>query len=316
MAGCWRSAPRPRRIRRDGVRRPVVMPLSLPSPRRDRPRRRVEPLPPPLREPPVRTFAFDPDAARQAWRQVARTRGAHAMRLDGREPGAGRLAPLALGLVAVAALLLWWTNGDDPREAEAAGQAEAVAEAPRSDASPARPRLQPEPEDAEPPRPVGEPSFGDASEEVEPPQPRVQRLAPDGTPEAHIKALRKLPHASSDRAPLGGIGPRGMHVDRIAMGTGYKDGACMGPAGKFSARDEDFAHVCFRVVHPRIQQQVRVRWERNGMLVRRALVPIGDSHGYRTRASLPLRRVFRGDWTVRIMSTDGVELAAHAFQVL
>jgi hypothetical protein len=294
------------------------MPLPLPSPRRDRPRRRVEPSPAPLREPPSRTFSFDPDAARQAWRQVARTRGAYSMRLDGRrDSGAGRLAPVALGLVAVAALLLWWTGDDEAEAVHPSARVEvADVQAPRSADSPGRVGLLPEPEEAEPPSPAGAPSFADASEEVEPPQPRVPRIAPDGTPEAHIKALRKLPHASSDRAPLGGIGPRGMHVDRIAMGTGYESGACRGPAGKFSAREEAFAHVCFRVVHPRVQQQVRVRWERNGELVRRTLVPIGDSHAYRTRASLPLRRSFRGDWTVRIVSTDGVELAAHSFQVM
>jgi hypothetical protein len=294
------------------------MPLPLPSPRRDRPRRRVEPSPAPLREPPSRTFAFDPDAARQAWRQVARTRGAYSMRLDGRsDSGAGRLAPVALGLVAVAALLLWWTGEEEAEAVDSAARVEiADVEAPRSADSPGRVGLLPEPDEAEPSSPAGASTFADVSDEVEPPQPHVPRIAPDGTPEAHIKALRKLPHASSDRAPLGGIGPRGMHVDRIAMGTGYENGACKGPVGKFSEREESFAHVCFRVVHPRVRQLVRVRWERNGELVRRTLVPIEDSHAYRTRASLPLRRSFRGDWTVRIVSTDGVELAAHSFQVL
>jgi hypothetical protein len=294
------------------------MPLSLPNPRQDRPRRRVEPLEPPLREPPQHTYSFDPNAARQAWRQVARTRGAHAMRLDGREPGSGRLALVALGLVAAAVGLLWWTSDDAPRTpAPAAVGVAAVETAPSAGPAPARPRLLPEPADVEPPMPMGASSFADACEleELEPPQPRVQRVAPPGTLEGHAKALRKLPHASTDRAPLGGIGPRGMHVDRIAMGTTIKDGACAGPAGKFSIRDENFAHVCFRVVHPRISQRVIVRWERGGKLLRRTVVPIADSHAYRTRATLPLRRTFRGDWTVRIVSTDGIELAAHSFQV-
>lgn len=295
------------------------MPLSLPSPRPDRPRRRVEPSAAPLREPPLRTYSFDPNAARQAWRQVARTRGAHAMRLDGREPGTGRLAMVALGLVAAAAVLLWWTNGDDGKvTAEHATVAEAVGTAetsPSGSGSPSRPGLLPEPSEAEPPMPAGAPSFADASEELEPPMPRVERSVPPGTLEGHAKALRKLPHASTDRAPVGGIGPEGMHIDRIAMGTSIQNGACMGPTGNFNVRDEDHAHVCFRVVHPRIKQRVIVRWERNGKLARRTVVPIDDSHAYRTRATLPLRRKFRGDWTVRIMSTDGIELAAHSFSV-
>jgi hypothetical protein len=294
------------------------MPLSLPNPRQDRPRRRIEPLEPPLREAPLRTYSFDPNAARQAWRQVARTRGANAWRLDGREPGTGRLAMVALGLVAAAALLLWWTSDDDARTPEHAVVEVATAEtSPSHGAGPSRPGLLPEPTEVEPPMPAGASSFANASEEVEPPQPRVERVAPPGTLEGNAKALRKLPHASTDRAPLGGIGPEGMHADRIGMGTSVQDGACMGPTGKFSVRDDHHAHVCFRVVHTRIKgQRVVVRWERGGTLVRRTVVPIADSHAYRTRATLPLRRTFRGDWTVRIVSTDGIELAAHSFQVL
>lgn len=272
---------------------------------------------PPLREPPQRTYSFDPNAARQAWRQVARTRGAYAMNLGGREPGTGRLAMVALGLVAAAALLLWWTSDDDARPAEHADVEVAALEAsPSPGAAPVRPSLLPEPEEVEPPMPAGTSSFGDVSDEIEPPQPRVERVVPPGTLEGNAKALRNLPHASTDRAPVGGIGPEGMHVDRIGLGTNIQDGACMGPTGKFSVRDDHHAHVCFRVVHPRIKQRVVVRWERGGKLVRRTVVPIADSHAYRTRATLPLRRTFRGDWTVRIVSTDGIELASQSFQVL
>lgn len=297
------------------------MPLPLPNPRRDRPRRPIEPLAPPLREPPERTYSFDPNAARQAWRQVARTRGAYAMRLDGRDPG-GKLAPLALALVALAVFLLWMTSQEEAEPVEAptptpATVAMASADDPGSFDDVVGRSLLPEPEGVEPPRPAGASSFGEVAEEDEPPpEPKVQRNVPPGTAEDHAKALLKLPHAASDRPPLGGIGPLGMHVDRIAMGTGYDDGSCMGPAGKFSARDDDFANLCFRVVHPRTRQRVIVRWERGGKLVRRTFVTINDSHAYRTRAVLPLRRRYRGEWTARVVSADGVELASQTFQVL
>ncbi|MCX4247530.1 DUF2914 domain-containing protein [Paraliomyxa miuraensis] len=292
------------------------MPLSLPNPRRDRPRRPIEPLAPPLREPPQRTYSFDPNAARQAWRQVARTRGAYAMRLDGRDPG-GKLAPLTLALVALAVFILWATSREDVEPV----QAPAVT---TNDVDPASPMgteprsLQPEPEAVEPALRAGASSFSDTAEEDEPPpEPAVQRSVPPGTDEDNAKALLKLPHAASDRPPLGGIGPMGMHVDRIAMGTEYEDGSCMGPTGKFSARDDDFANLCFRVVHPRTRQKVIVRWERGGKLVRRTFVTIDDSHAYRTRAVLPLRRRYRGEWTARVVSAeDGVELASQTFQVL
>lgn len=242
------------------------------------------------------------------------------MRLDGREPGTGRLAMVALGLVAAAAVLLWWTSDDESEARDSVASVQVEAADAASPASPSsRPSLAPDGMLPEPesPVPAGAPSFADASEELEPPMPRTvaERFAPPGTLEGHAKALRKLPHASTDRAPVGGIGPEGMHIDRIAMGTSIQNGACMGPTGNFSIRADDHAHVCFRVVHPRIKQRVVVRWERNGTLVRRTVVPIDDSHAYRTRATLPLRRKFGGEWTVRIVSLDGVELAAHSFQV-
>lgn len=301
------------------------MPLSLPKHRPDRPRRAVQPLERGPREPPLRTYAFDPDAARQAWRQVARTRGARAMRLDGRDPG-GRLAPLALGLVAVLAAVLWWTNDDDdgdaPRPAHdavaAASQNEAPPTARELDRSPDAVDLPP-PEPVAmvtPPPPVGAPTFREPVSHEAPPPPTLDRSPPPGTPEQHAAALEKLPHSDQDRAPLGGIGPEGMHVDRITMGTGYDHGTCTGPVGKFSVRTEKVVHLCFRVVHPRMVQRVIVHWERNGKLVRRTFVRIDDSHGYRTRAGLSLRRRKKGDWTARVLSLDGVELASHSFQVL
>ena len=115
---------------------------------------------------------------------------------------------------------------------------------------------------------------------------------------------------------MGGIGEQGLHIDRITMGTAYDDGACSGPVGKFSIRDDGMTNVCFRAVHPRTTQRVIVRWEREGKLRRRTFVTIGDSHGYRTRAALNLHRKYQGQWTVRIMSVDGVELASQSFEVL
>lgn len=300
------------------------MPLSLPKSRPSRPRQRVEPSNAPPRELPVRTYAFDPNVARQAWRQVARTRGANAMRLDGRDSGS-RLAPLALGLAALIALVLWWTGGEDPAPVgpgsaslaaatvEATPSDEAVGDVEQFDRE-----LSPTPETMMRPGPAGAPTFSEPVTDVAPPppQPQITRQPPPGTPQHNARALEKLPHATSDRAPLGGIGPGGLHVDRITMGTGYKGGGCTGPVGKFSVRTEKAAHVCFRAVHPRKVQRVIVLWEHEGKLVRRTFVRIGDSHGYRTRAGLSLRRRAKGNWKARIMSTDGVELASHAFQIL
>lgn len=296
------------------------MPLPLPKSRPDRPRRRVVPITPQVKPPPVRTYSFDPNAARQAWRQVARTRGAHGMRLDGRDSG-NLLAPLALGILAIVAGALWWLGGDEePPPAES--QAAVVAQAEAEDATPTRPwrdgdddsGLGTTPDGTESPR--YEDYDDGTGDEPLPPAPPASHTMPEGTPEDNAKALRKLPHSPHDRGPVGGIGKLGLHIDRITMGTDYDGGACSGPVGKFSIRDDKRTNVCFRAVHPRTRQTVIVLWEHEGKVRRRTFVSIGDSHGYRTRAALNLRRSYAGQWKVRIMSPDGIELATQEFEVL
>lgn len=298
------------------------MPLSLPKKSDDRPRRRVAPAKTELREVPSRTYSFDPAAARQAWRQVARTRGANAMRLDGRDPGS-RLAPLALGLVAIVAGVLWWTSGDDP--------APAASEVATESAAAVVPSGPTEPDAANDDRLAIMGGLGDPAEDpLPPPMPQDDELEalpldaptaalakalPPDTPRENVKVLRKLPQSRQDRSPVGGVGKQGLHIDRITMGTKYSRGTCSGPVGKFSIEDDRRAHVCFRAVHRRVEQRVIVHWERNGKLMRRTFVKIGDHHGYRTRAGLPLRKHYAGQWTVRIESTDGIELARQSFEV-
>ncbi len=245
------------------------------------------------------------------------------MRLDGRDPG-GRLAPLALGLATLAAAALWWSSSDQEPQVAASAPASAPAEpslpaqrtaAPAFAPNPSFGELSPTPSAAIPPPAAEAPKAPATSLPVPPSAPRA-RATPAGTSVDNALALRRLPHSNKDRGPVGGVGSAAMHIDRIAMGTTYDGGSCVGPVGKFSIHQDDVAHVCFRVVHHRVEQEVVVRWERNGRLMRRAFVSIGASHGYRTRAGLRLRRTYGGDWTVRIMSPDGVELASHAFQVL
>ncbi|MEM9454128.1 MAG: DUF2914 domain-containing protein [Myxococcota bacterium] len=258
------------------------------------------------------------------------------MRLDGRESG-GRLAPLALGLVAMIALVLWWTADDEPTPVESGAALAMVGDRPAASAmdramdgagqdpldpldpserlgATPKPMVQPTARSG----PAGAPTFAEPVEDVAPPPPppRIDRKPPPGTPERHALALKKLPHSTYDRAPLGGIGPEGLHVDRITMGTGYDSGACTGPVGKFSLKTEKVANVCFRAVHLRKTQRVIVLWEHEGKVLRRTFVKIGPTHGYRTRAGLSLRRRPKGNWKARVMSADGVELASHAFQIL
>jgi hypothetical protein len=126
----------------------------------------------------------------------------------------------------------------------------------------------------------------------------------------------RLPVSPADLPPVGGVGESGIHVDRITTGSSYDKGNCGGSVDRFSVAEHDVVNVCLRVVHPRTREEISVLWQRHGQsTARRGKVAIKDIHAYRTRAYLKLRKEYVGDWTVKIVSQDGVELASHDFSV-
>ena len=127
--------------------------------------------------------------------------------------------------------------------------------------------------------------------------------------------FKKIPVSPSDQAPVGGIGATGIHIDRIDMGASYENRQCTGEAKNFSLSRGDRPSVCIRVVHQRQPEDLAVLWVKKDGAVRRSKVSVKAAHAYRTRAYLVLRREYVGDWTVKIESTDGVELASYDFSV-
>jgi hypothetical protein len=141
------------------------------------------------------------------------------------------------------------------------------------------------------------------------------RTAPPGTEPDNIEALARLPVGRADRPAVGGVGAMGIHVDRIMLGSMYDTGRCTGDPSEFSASRHDRVSACFRVVHPRTTQRVTVLWQRDNETLRRTWMTIPAAHAYRTRAFIVLRDDDAGRWKVRVVSTDGVELASAAFEV-
>lgn len=180
---------------------------------------------------------------------------------------------------------------------------------PEPDDPHARPAPEPSPEPAPEPTPdAASESGSDSASEL--------REPPPGTPAEIAAEFRKLPVSAADRPPVGGVGARGIHVDRIWMGSQYEGGDCTGKSDRFSVSADPRPSVCVRVVHPREKDEVSVVWEKKGGSTRRTQLTIKPTHAYRTRAYLLLRKEYVGEWTVRILSKDGVELAAHAFEVV
>ncbi|HEY8375695.1 MAG TPA: DUF2914 domain-containing protein [Nannocystis sp.] len=142
------------------------------------------------------------------------------------------------------------------------------------------------------------------------------RVPPPGTPPAIARVFQRLPVAIQDQPPVGGIGATGIHVDKIWLGESYEREGCSGEAERFSLARHRQVNVCFRVVHSRVEESVEVLWEKDGEPFRRRAVQIPDLHAYRTRAYLVLRREYIGSWRARVLSVDGVELAAKTFEVV
>ncbi len=161
-------------------------------------------------------------------------------------------------------------------------------------------------EDAPPPV-VPEPPAADPS--------RDPREPPPGTPPDIAAVFKKIPVSPADRAPVGGVGKTGVHVDDVAMGNGYARSRCTGDGESFSVGNDGLANVCIRVVHQRQKEDLTVIWQKHEGNARRGKIVVKPAHAYRTRAYLKLRSEYVGDWTVKIMSADGVELAAHDFSI-
>lgn len=290
-----------------------------------------------------RAAPFDRKAARQAWRQFARIRGSDRF-ASRRRPG------IAWGWwLGFAGLTVWlvWLGASDSSPPESAtaespvqGAENEKARAARSSQLASASRAQkttdpdhaslplgqragadgPSEESAATPDAEGslEPGINDpaAGRDDEPPRAANPRVAPTGTTPEAAEALSKIPQGRSDRPPLGGVAPTGLHVDRVRVGAGENEAHCQDVRRTYSADQDGYVNACFRVVHQRMPEFVLVRWERDGELVRRTWVRIPAAHGWRTRAGLPLRDAFVGDWVVRVMSSDdAVELASGRFTV-
>lgn len=160
------------------------------------------------------------------------------------------------------------------------------------------------------PQPAKDPPINEAT-------PRDLREPPQGASPAAARAFSRIPLAIHDGPPVGGIGQTGIHVDKIWLGSAYGKQGCEGKSDAFSVRAGEQVNVCFRAVHSRVEEQVEVVWEKQSASTqRRRGLTIPPLHAYRTRAYLALRGEYIGDWTVRILSVDQVELAAASFTVV
>jgi hypothetical protein len=234
------------------------------------------------------------------------------------------LGVMAIGLICVLAVfgLKSKSASDDQRDS-----ATKTAPKPTPTTRPRKPALEPELSATDEGSPIetdtgesGETDTGETGETSEPRSsldPRDPSLIPPGTPDENAKAFSKLPVSIHDGPPIGGIGRTGVHIDAISTSRGRNNTDCDNPTETFSLASAKYVNVCFRVVHPREQESLRVIWEKDGKVTRRGRVRIPDLHAYTTRAYLLLRPEYVGSWRVRIIPEDDdtVDLAVAEFVV-
>jgi hypothetical protein len=225
--------------------------------------------------------------------------------------------PLFVGGVVAAGLALWFSRtpkAPPPKDTRVLGapsdpaQAKAVEPTPPTEPDVAAlPKLD-VPKAGEEPAPERTPPAVDPN--------RDPREPPEGTPPEIAAVFKKLPVSPADRAPVGGVGKTGIHIDDVSMGRGYERSRCTGGNGSFSVSKDDLANVCLRVVHQRQKEELSVVWQKVEGNARRGKIVVKSAHAYRTRAYLKLRSEYVGDWEVKIFSDDGVELARYPFSIV
>jgi hypothetical protein len=141
------------------------------------------------------------------------------------------------------------------------------------------------------------------------------RAVPPGTPNKNARAFSKLKAAADDKAPIGEIGETGIHVDRIALGDTSQKGQCSGKTDGYSVAEGETVHVCFRVVHDREIEEIKVAWVQDGKTKRRTKMEIPDKHAHSARARLKAREGMAGKWVAVVESADGAELAKIGFSM-
>ncbi|KIG17276.1 hypothetical protein DB30_03459 [Enhygromyxa salina] len=144
---------------------------------------------------------------------------------------------------------------------------------------------------------------------------RSPSLLPAGTPDTHIEAFTNLRLGGKDKAPIGGVGASGIHLDELEVGKGWASSRCEQVGSEFVVDTDERVNVCFRVVHPREAEAVTLEWSRAGKVRQVIEVSVKPTHAYTTRAWMPVSAGRTGNWTATVKSEDGSVLGQISFEI-
>jgi hypothetical protein len=125
------------------------------------------------------------------------------------------------------------------------------------------------------------------------------------------------PVAPVARPPVAEIASR-LRVDDIRTGASYQRYSCPEPISRFSLAAHKRVNICleFAPMHDPVTEDVTVVWERDGTVFSATPMTVAARHfKFHTRAHMALDERRVGEWSVRIVSKKGLELARTSFHV-
>jgi hypothetical protein len=112
--------------------------------------------------------------------------------------------------------------------------------------------------------------------------------------------------------------PSGLRIESILTGPTYAHYTCPEPTTHFSLQAHRRVNVCLQIAPmlAPVEETVNVVWERNGAFYGSTELTIPARHiPHRTRVHMAIDERRVGDWSIRVVSRKGKELARSTFQV-
>ena len=106
----------------------------------------------------------------------------------------------------------------------------------------------------------------------------------------------------------------GLRVNQLAFGAGVQERELQDPADTFAADGQPvFAHVS--VANRKAAQTVVIDFRRDDKVIYSARLPVGRSDNWRTWAYVHAQEMRAGDYTVRVATQGGEQLAEGRFTI-
>jgi Tfp pilus assembly protein PilZ len=230
----------------------------------------------------------------------------------------GALLAWSAAVVAGVLVAILLTRGP-PGDASLRLQRAAAAQRRAASGAAREPQIQPAASSATAPPPENDQREGDHAAEVPLERP-AEGDSPTDLPMAAIVegSSSPVPAPPEKKSSVAHTRAPSIHIESILTGPLYEGHTCPQPTSQFSFKTQRSVNVCISVapMSDPVTEEVTVIWERNGAFLCQTKMHIVARHiTSRTRAHVDIDERRVGDWSVRILSRKGIELARSSFRV-